>query len=201
MKRKMPRKFSEQHEQAFQYYLDLGPSRNFLKVAAYMKKSPTTIGNWSIAYGWTDRLKMEIEGKNQEGLISYFSKIASVRNDGILVIETVMAILRESVAIINVARAEDRPLSDEDKAKIARNKDYLMSLGFKVSTGKDLRDFVNALGEIVEFQSGGGGKKVGNQPGLQVTGGSVLILQGLTSEKAKEILQGDNPVPALRGSS
>jgi hypothetical protein len=193
MKKKLPVKFDERHEQAYQIYLDMGPTRTFKKVAAKMGVSAATIANWSLAYGWTDRLHQDIEGKNETGLLSYFTRIAAVRNNGIEIIDNVMAILKESLDVINKARAEKREIADDENKILANNRSYLNAIGWKVNTGKDLRDLVNALGEIIAFQPGGavgGGKKLtGAQAPISVSGGSVLILQGLKPGEAKEILK------------
>lgn len=203
-RRRLPVRFDERHEIAYQFYFDLGPSRNFQKVAAHFKISRDTVANWSLAYGWRDRLHQDIEGKNEQGLISYFSKIAAVRNNGIDIVHDIMGILRESLDIINKAREEKRPLNDEEQKGVSAKQGYLEAIGFKVHTGKDLRDLINALGEILEFKPGGGGgngsASKGSQP-INVTGGSVLILQGLSKDEAKEVLHDDRQVQGLQGSN
>lgn len=53
-------KETTKHKLAFDFYYNLGPTRNIDKVAEEFKVSRTAVGNWSSKFNWKDRVQSRV---------------------------------------------------------------------------------------------------------------------------------------------
>jgi len=60
-----------QHQQAFEYWANLGPMRTYATVGAYYHVSALTIRNWALSFHWKERLEQRGLGAKAEALTKY----------------------------------------------------------------------------------------------------------------------------------
>lgn len=110
---------SDQKKAAFKYYVELGDTRSYAKVARYFGISQITIGTWARAFDWENRLCQVI----QRGEVRTFNTLSGIVTEG------------KGKSIKEIMECVDK-LYDDIKIQNKRAKVYNKAIMRKIKEGK-----------------------------------------------------------------
>lgn len=149
----VPKAEKPEHRAMFVFYEKLGKSRSLPRVAKEFGKSVPFVSVLSRAFRWQERIRQNEKEIKDPVVIGTKDKVDSSRTKLVTVTSDIVDTLYELSKLSR--KIKDSEVSELSEADAKRSEVLLIALrifGVEVSKPKDLRDLIQVLKDIVDFQ-------------------------------------------------